>query len=148
MKHKSTKGLSKFSKTPINAGKSSSFESSMMAQVLQEHKMSPQEKDVLEYFKNKSSMSKKPKSHSKIYLASTESTLLFNSKFESGNLDQAYRITDTDYSLYLKPDTHNETHQTQWFYFSVRNVSKGQKVVFTIKNLIKDHSLFNEGMRP
>lgn len=148
MKHKGIKGLSKVTKTLVNTTKSSTLDDSLISQVIQEHKISQQEKVVSEYFKNKSSLNKKLKSHSKIYLAITDNTLLFNSKFESGNLDQVYRITDTDYSLYLKPDTHNETHQTQWFYFSVRNISKGQKVVFTIKNLIKDHSLFNEGMRP
>jgi hypothetical protein len=49
----------------------------------------------------------------------TEGTIFFNSRFESGNLEQVYKISTLDYSLYLKEDTHNSNHTTQWFYFSV-----------------------------
>ena len=36
---------------------------------------------------------------------------------------------------------------TQWFYFKVSNVKKGQKVKFNMLNMIKPKSLYNEGMK-
>jgi hypothetical protein len=48
-----------------------------------------------------------------------QSILLFNSRFESGNLEQVYKISNIDYSLYLNGDSHNSNLTTQWFYFSV-----------------------------
>jgi len=109
--------------------------------------MTQKEKDISEYFKSQRISMKKPKSLVKLTLPSDE-PLLFNSKFESGNLEQVYKINEYEYSLYLQQDTHNDNYWTQWFYFSTRNWSKGQKIVFTIKNLVKDNSLFNEGMKP
>ena len=96
--------------------------------------------------------------------------LYFNSRFEWGNLDQVYKISDYEFSLYLKIDSNNDNQQTQWFYFSVMNIGRPNnfknkdgeipnRVTFTIKNLIKgnfwnfqwinlDNSLFNQGMQP
>jgi len=52
---------------------------------------------------------KKPKSLVKLTLPSDE-PLLFNSKFESGNLEQVYKINEYEYSLYLQQDTHNDNY--------------------------------------
>lgn len=41
-----------------------------------------------------------------------------------------------DYELYLSYDLYTNKH-TQWFYFSVRNMRKGQTYRFTIVNLYK-----------
>ena len=43
-------------------------------------------------------------------------SLLFESRFESGNLAKAVRITDTYYELHLRPDLYTDRH-CQWFYF-------------------------------
>lgn len=49
--------------------------------------------------------------------------LIFESRFESGNLGKAVKITPTYYELYLRPDMYTNRH-TQWFYFRVSNVKK------------------------
>lgn len=46
--------------------------------------------------------------------------LIFESRFESGNLGRAIKITPTYYELYLRPDMYTNRH-TQWFYFRVKN---------------------------
>lgn len=45
-------------------------------------------------------------------------TLIFESRFESGNLRRAVKIGDYEYNLILKYD-HNTTAFTQWFYFKI-----------------------------
>lgn len=44
--------------------------------------------------------------------------LMFESRFESGNLAKAVRITPTYYELYLRPDLYTNRSK-QWFYFRV-----------------------------
>lgn len=53
--------------------------------------------------------------------------LIFESRFESGNLGRAIKITPTYYELYLRPDMYTNRH-TQWFYFRVKNTKA--KVVY------------------
>lgn len=48
--------------------------------------------------------------------------LVFNSRFESGNLLQAKKVRNREYDLILSTDTNNSVY-TQWYYFSVRNMS-------------------------
>ena len=48
----------------------------------------------------------------------TPETLVFESRFESGNLEKVVRITDTYYELHLRPDFYTTRH-CQWFYFQV-----------------------------
>lgn len=45
-----------------------------------------------------------------------DTTLLFESRFESGNLRRAQKIDDYEYNLWLRCD-YNTTSQQQWFYF-------------------------------
>lgn len=52
------------------------------------------------------------------------SDLIFESRFESGNLAKAVKITPTYYELYLRPDMYTNRH-TQWYYFRVKNTKKG-----------------------
>lgn len=93
--------------------------------------------------------------------------LIFESRFESGNLAKAVKITPTYYELYLRPDMYTNRH-TQWFYFRVKNTKKNcvYRFVpcyvthkwhthihepshrFSIINLTKPDSLYKEGMRP
>lgn len=54
----------------------------------------------------------------------SDDDLVFESRFESGNLAKAIKITPVYYELYLRPDLYTNKH-TQWFYFRVTNVKKG-----------------------
>jgi hypothetical protein len=47
----------------------------------------------------------------------------------------------------VRGDTHNSRHRL-WYYFTVRNAEKGQKVLFTIPNLSKGRSSYRDGMSP
>ncbi|XP_058064463.1 cytosolic carboxypeptidase Nna1-like [Anopheles bellator] len=73
--------------------------------------------------------------------------LVFESRFESGNLGRAIKITPTYYELYLRPDMYTNRH-TQWFYFQVKNTKAKVIYRFSIINLTKPDSLYKEGMRP
>ncbi|XP_039435421.1 cytosolic carboxypeptidase 2 isoform X4 [Culex pipiens pallens] len=73
--------------------------------------------------------------------------LIFESRFESGNLGRAIKITPTYYELYLRPDMYTNRH-TQWFYFRVKNTKAKTVYRFSIINLTKPDSLYKEGMRP
>jgi hypothetical protein len=42
---------------------------------------------------------------------SLDDTLVFESRFESGNLQKAYRVDKYEYNLYLNPDTNTNSHQ-------------------------------------
>ena len=73
--------------------------------------------------------------------------LRFDSKFESGNLHKAIKVSDDEYTLLLDYDIGTKGH-TQWFYFAVRNEKPGLRVRFSIVNLMKYDSLYNNGMKP
>jgi cytosolic carboxypeptidase protein 6 len=73
--------------------------------------------------------------------------LVFNSAFESGNLQSAKRLSRLEWDLRIRPDTNNDKHRL-WFYFKVSNVEKNQLVLFTISNMSKGRSSYREGMSP
>ncbi|XP_062568587.1 uncharacterized protein LOC134230763 isoform X2 [Saccostrea cucullata] len=73
--------------------------------------------------------------------------LVFESRFESGNLRQARRVGQCEYELVLKTDLYTNRH-TQWYYFRVQNAVPGVVYKFRIVNLLKRDSLYNYGMRP
>ena len=50
-----------------------------------------------------------------------DDSLIFESRFESGNLSRVYRITGNFYELHLRPDLYTTKH-IQWYYFSIRNM--------------------------
>lgn len=72
--------------------------------------------------------------------------LVFDSRFESGNLQAAYRTADLKYDLVLAADAGSQDF-TQWYYFSVANKGPVQ-VMFRIVNFVKETSLYSEGMQP
>ena len=76
-----------------------------------------------------------------------DKTLLFDSRFESGNLARAVQTSETDYELWLRYDLYT-TKNTQWFYFRVANTRPNVTYRFTIVNFMKPDSLYNYGMRP
>ncbi|KAM9190302.1 LOW QUALITY PROTEIN: cytosolic carboxypeptidase 2, partial [Mergus octosetaceus] len=76
-----------------------------------------------------------------------DTTLLFESRFESGNLQKAVKVGPYEYVLTLRPDLYTAKH-TQWFYFRVQNTRRDAAYRFTIANLVKPKSLYGKGMRP
>ena len=76
-----------------------------------------------------------------------DSTLVFESRFESGNLRRAIQVYDNEYDLIIKPDINTRGH-TQWFYFSREKHSQKTKYKFNMINLYKADSLYNRGMQP
>ena len=75
-----------------------------------------------------------------------DKTLIFESRFETGNLLAAMKISDNEYDLVLQNDINTNGH-TQWFFFRVSNTRRNLSVKFNILNLAKPDSLYNEGMR-
>lgn len=75
-----------------------------------------------------------------------DKTLVFESRFESGNLNLAIKMADDEYNLLLQNDINTNGH-TQWFFFRVSNTFKGHKVKFNMLNLSKPDSLYNHGMK-
>ena len=78
--------------------------------------------------------------------SSTDPTLVFESRFESGNLLAAIKVSDQEYDLVLQNDINTHGH-TQWFFFRVGNTKNGSKIRFNIINLAKPDSLYNFGMK-
>jgi hypothetical protein len=73
---------------------------------------------------------------------------IFDSNFESGNLDFAAKVSDSEYDLLMRLDSNSRSHQ-QWFYFSidckdiVRRKTKGETVKLTIMNFTKPNTLYH-----
>eukprot|EP00826_Nyctotherus_ovalis_P030193 TRINITY_DN2401_c0_g12_i1.p1 TRINITY_DN2401_c0_g12~~TRINITY_DN2401_c0_g12_i1.p1 ORF type:complete len:233 (+),score=29.15 TRINITY_DN2401_c0_g12_i1:170-868(+) len=65
----------------------------------------------------------------------TDRTLVFESRFESGNLKLALKKSEKEYDLYVQNDV-NTRGNTQWFFFRVHNTTKGHRVLFNIKNFV------------
>ncbi|NXG97323.1 CBPC2 carboxypeptidase, partial [Loxia leucoptera] len=76
-----------------------------------------------------------------------DTTLLFESRFESGNLQKAVKVGPYEYVLILRPDLYTAKH-TQWFYFRVQNTRREPLYRFTIANMAKPKSLYGQGLRP
>ena len=76
-----------------------------------------------------------------------DDTLIFESRFESGNLGEAYRVGEYEYNLYMQDDT-GEGQSKQWFYFKVSNITKGAKYRFNINNMQSKESMYRHGMKP
>ncbi|XP_075790448.1 cytosolic carboxypeptidase 3 isoform X2 [Pelodiscus sinensis] len=74
-------------------------------------------------------------------------TLIFEARFESGNLQKVVKVSEFEYQLTLRTDLYTNRH-TQWYYFQVTNTQAGMPYRFTIVNFTKPTSLYNNGMRP
>ena len=68
-----------------------------------------------------------------------DQTLVFESRFESGNLSLALKLSDTEYNLILQNDINTKGH-TQWFFFRVKNTHANLAVTFNILNHTKPDS--------
>lgn len=73
-------------------------------------------------------------------------TLTFNSKFESGNLSRAIKLSDYEYNLQIQSD-YNTTGNNHWYYFSVFNPRKSP-ITFNIINMKRPDFLYLSGMKP
>uniref|UniRef100_A0A7S1KVG6 Peptidase M14 domain-containing protein n=1 Tax=Percolomonas cosmopolitus TaxID=63605 RepID=A0A7S1KVG6_9EUKA len=73
--------------------------------------------------------------------------LQFKSNFESGNLGRVHQRSEFEFDLYIRPDSNNPNYRL-WFYFSVSNVKKNQRVLLNICNFSKTKSLYRNGMTP
>ena len=73
---------------------------------------------------------------------------MFDSFFESGNLDIVIKPKNLEYNLYMRVDTNTKGHH-QWFYFSVEHKEHfyNKTVTFNIMNFTKEQALYNSGMR-
>ncbi|KAF4741498.1 hypothetical protein FOZ62_003228 [Perkinsus olseni] len=76
-----------------------------------------------------------------------DTTLVFESRFESGNLQTAVKVGEMEYDLVLCPDT-GTYGNTQWFFFSISNITKGKRVKLNLVTMGKPSSLFQKGMQP
>jgi cytosolic carboxypeptidase protein 2/3 len=80
--------------------------------------------------------------------------LIFDSRFENGNLRKVAKVNNIEYNLWLENDLNTKGH-TQWYYFKViykdialRADKKSHKIKFSILNLAKTSSLYQVGMKP
>lgn len=72
---------------------------------------------------------------------------MFESRFESGNLRRAVKISDFEYDLHLKND-YGTNGYTQWYFFEIKNARKDRTYRFNIVNLMKPDSNYNQGTKP
>ena len=72
-------------------------------------------------------------------------TPVFESRFESGNLEMVSQLGEFEYNLLLQNDV-NAMGKTQWFFFRVSQATPGTSYSFHILNFCKPESLFNSGM--
>lgn len=71
--------------------------------------------------------------------------MIFESRFESGNLAAVTKVNPNEYHLLLQNDVNTGGH-TQWFFFRTQN-NKPIETRFNMLNLCKPDSLYNEGMK-
>lgn len=73
--------------------------------------------------------------------------VIFDSFFETSNLDCAIKVGDNEYDLYMRVDSNTKGH-FHWFNFKMTNLKKGEKYRFNICNFQKEKVLYSRGMRP
>jgi hypothetical protein len=75
----------------------------------------------------------------------TTGPLLFDSRFESGNLACAVQVSGREFDLMLQNDSNTQGY-IQWFFFKVAAEESGE-FKFNLLNHTKANSLYNYGMR-
>ena len=76
-----------------------------------------------------------------------EDALRFDSLFESGNLDAAFRVGEFEYNCFMRVDANTKGH-LQWYYFKITNMTARQKYRINLYNFQKAKTLYARGMRP
>ncbi|CAI4227634.1 unnamed protein product [Auanema sp. JU1783] len=74
--------------------------------------------------------------------------LLFESRFECGNLRRVTQVSTQHYQLILNPDINQINDHYQWFYFEVSNMRANVPYTFEIINCLKSTSMYSHGMQP
>jgi len=77
--------------------------------------------------------------------------LTLDSCFDSGNMANAVRVTESQYQIWIAPDcagTPRETTYQTWFYFRAKDIKRHSTYTFTIKNMNFQMKLYNEGLLP
>ena len=74
-----------------------------------------------------------------------DETLIFESRFESGNLHYVIQSGQYEYDLYLNPDSNTDSY-TEWFYFRIQNTRCNIQYTFNIRNYHNSDNLYNQGM--
>ena len=76
-----------------------------------------------------------------------DETLIFESRFESGNLHYVIQSGRYEYDLYLNPDSKTDSY-TEWSYFRIQNTRCHIQYTFNITNFHNSDNLYNQGMLP
>lgn len=76
----------------------------------------------------------------------SDNTLRFDSRFESGNLSRAYKLSENCYHLILEYD-HSANGDCMWFYFKITNMNSQTKYNFYISGFSKEMILFCSGAK-
>jgi hypothetical protein len=76
-----------------------------------------------------------------------DKTLIFESRFESGNLRKVMKVAPFEYEMFMKNDYGTQSY-CQWYYFRIQNTRKDQTYRFHMVNFMKPDSTYNKGMRP
>jgi hypothetical protein len=71
---------------------------------------------------------------------------IFSSDFECGNLLYAIQIAEREFDLIVSPDPFQV--YSQWFYFKIQNLRKGESIKFNVLNCTKATTLYKCGMKP
>ncbi|KAK6034584.1 zinc carboxypeptidase [Cooperia oncophora] len=74
--------------------------------------------------------------------------LVFESRFECGNLRRATQTGPNHYELILSPDINQRKEHYQWFYFEVSNIVNNVVYSFEVINCLKATSMYSKGMQP
>ena len=77
-----------------------------------------------------------------------DTTLIFESRFESGNLKRVIQIDDFEYDVIVRNDYNSQGYNAWWYFFSISNIIADVKYTFHIKDFSKPDSLYNQGMKP
>lgn len=68
--------------------------------------------------------------------AVSNSSIIFDSDFESGNLDIVIETAHYEYDLFMRVDSNTRGHFS-WYYFKIKNIPKGEKIKLNICNFTK-----------
>jgi hypothetical protein len=85
------------------------------------------EKKIYSKLPNLPSRKKYLNLHGLLIPPKTDDTIIFNSKFENGNLKYAVKLDESpmEFDLFLDHDFNTQSY-SQWYYFSVTNIKKGK----------------------
>ena len=78
----------------------------------------------------------------------TDTTLLFDARFESGNLQQALQLSPFSYKLVLRNDWGSPQPRRMWYYFCISNTRSRQSYILTIFDGFRARQAYVKGCRP